>query len=66
MLAMKLLLRVLAGLAAVVLATQPLAAQAFLNKPLPKAELESVYQTNATSLEDYAGRALLLEFFAHW
>lgn len=66
MLAMKILLRVLAGLAAVVLATQSLAAQGFLNKPLPKAELDGVYQTNATSLDDYAGRALLLEFFAHW
>lgn len=34
--------------------------------PLPEASLEGFSQTRATSLEDYSGRALLIEFFAYW
>jgi hypothetical protein len=44
----------------------PALAQSFLNKPLPKVQNESMHQTNATSLDDFSGRALLIEFFAHW
>jgi len=41
-------------------------AQSFIGKPLPKVELESLHQSNASSLEDFSGRALLIEFFAEW
>jgi len=34
--------------------------------PLPEAELEGFTQTGATTLSDYAGRAILIEFFAFW
>ncbi len=34
--------------------------------PLPQVELEGFSQTPATSLDDYRGRLLLLEYFAYW
>lgn len=33
---------------------------------LPELELTDLSQSKAASMEDFAGRALLLEFFAHW
>ncbi len=33
---------------------------------LPKPALETFRQTEATTFEDYAGRAVLIEFFEHW
>ena len=33
---------------------------------LPKPSLETFRQTEATTFEDYAGRAVLIEFFEHW
>jgi hypothetical protein len=35
-------------------------------KPLPEVELEGFTQTEASSLDDYFGRAVLIEFFAYW
>lgn len=32
----------------------------------PNAELEGFAQTKAKSFDDYAGRAILIEFFAYW
>ena len=34
--------------------------------PLPPANLVDFAQSNAASLEDYFGQAVLLEFFAYW
>jgi hypothetical protein len=42
-----------------------LAAQGVGTK-LPPLELEDFTQTAAKSFEDYFGRAVLIEFFAHW
>ena len=33
---------------------------------LPKSSLRDFGLTEATSLDDFYGRAVLLEFFAHW
>jgi len=33
---------------------------------LPTIELEGFAQTKAKSFDDYAGRAVLIEFFAYW
>ena len=33
---------------------------------LPTVELEGFAQTKAKSFDDYAGRAVLIEFFAYW
>ncbi len=33
---------------------------------LPELALEGLSQSEATSVEDFTGRALLIEFFAHW
>jgi hypothetical protein len=33
---------------------------------LPELELTDLSQSKASSMEDFTGRALLLEFFAHW
>ena len=33
---------------------------------LPKSSLRDFGLTDATSLDDFYGRAVLLEFFAHW
>jgi hypothetical protein len=66
---MKTLTRCLAGLVLGVLAAllgSSASAQSFIGKPLPKVELESLHQSNASSLEDFTGRALLIEFFAEW
>lgn len=37
-----------------------------VGKPLPKAKLVDFAQTRATSLQDFKGRLLLVEFFAYW
>lgn len=38
-----------------------------VGSPLPeKIELEDFSQTKATSLDDFRGRALMIEFFAYW
>ena len=41
-------------------------AHAQVGSSLPKVELEGFTQTGAESWEDYAGRAVLIEFFAYW
>lgn len=33
---------------------------------MPKVKLENLAQTAAKSYDDYAGRAVLIEFFAYW
>jgi hypothetical protein len=33
---------------------------------LPSIDLKDYTQTQATSFEDFAGRAVLIEFFAYW
>lgn len=33
---------------------------------LPPVEVEGFAQTKAKSFEDFAGRAVLIEFFAYW
>ena len=66
---MKALQRFVSGLAlvvAAVLAAPALSAQAFLNAPMPKVELEGYAQTKAAKFEDFSGRAVLIEFFAYW
>ena len=35
-------------------------------KPLPASELVDFSQTAAKSFDDYAGRLVLIEFFAYW
>lgn len=37
-----------------------------IGKQLPTAPVEDLGQTKAKSLDDYIGRALLVEFFAYW
>lgn len=55
-----------------VLATLAFAALALLapssqaGGQLPPVELEGFAQTKAQSFDDYAGRAVLIEFFAYW
>ncbi len=55
-----------------VLATLAFAALAFFapashaGGQLPAVELEGFAQTKAKSFDDYAGRAVLIEFFAYW
>jgi hypothetical protein len=61
----KLTASLLLGLCAL-LCAPALSAQAFLNAPLPKVELDGYAQTKAAKFEDYQGRAVLIEFFAHW
>jgi hypothetical protein len=34
--------------------------------PLPAATLEDFTQSGASSLDDFVGRALFIEFFAYW
>lgn len=41
-------------------------AQSSAPMPLPSVPLEGFSQTPAKSLEDFTGRALLIEFFAYW
>lgn len=58
----------MAGLAlGTVAATAPLQSSTTRSADrLPTPELESFRQTEATSFEDYAGRAVLIEFFEYW
>lgn len=37
-----------------------------VGEPLPPATLEGFTQTGATSIDDFVGRALFIEFFAYW
>ena len=37
-----------------------------VGKPLPAVELEGLTQSPASSFDELAGRALLIEFFAYW
>ena len=37
-----------------------------VGKPLPAGSVVELAQTKAKSIDDYAGRALLVEFFAFW
>jgi hypothetical protein len=37
-----------------------------VGKALPAIELEGYAQTKARSLDDFVGRAVLVEFFAYW
>ncbi len=37
-----------------------------IGSKLPEVELEDFSQTKAKSLEDFTGRAVLIEFFAYW
>ena len=55
---------VLATLAFAALALFAPASQA--GGQLPAMELEGFAQTKAKSFDDYAGRAVLIEFFAFW
>ena len=41
-------------------------AQKGVGAPLPASQLEGFSQTKAKSLDDFAGRALLIEIFAYW
>jgi hypothetical protein len=50
------------ALAALVLPSTPARA----GGTLPPANLEDFGQTKAKSLDDFAGRAVLMEFFAYW
>lgn len=54
-----------AALAVLVLAATSIA-QRGVGAPLPELELEGFSQTKAKTLEDYSGRALLIELFAYW
>ena len=59
-----LLLPALLGLVAL---TPPAPApSAGVGSPLPEVELEGFTLTEASSIDDFAGRAILIEFFAHW
>jgi hypothetical protein len=51
------------GLAAAVPTAPPAGS---VGKPLPVVELEGFSKTEAESLDDYFGRAILFEFFAYW
>ncbi len=37
-----------------------------VGKSMPALPLEGLAQTKAKSLDDYIGRAVLVEFFAYW
>ena len=37
-----------------------------IGKPLPAVELEGLSQCEASTFEELAGQAVLLEFFAYW
>jgi hypothetical protein len=41
-------------------------AQSSAPMPMPSVAMEGFSQTPAKSLEDFTGRALLIEFFAYW
>ena len=59
------LLRRIAGCAALVLFAAA-SADAQVGRPLPPAAIEGFSQTQARSLDDLVGRAVLIEFFAYW
>lgn len=46
------------------LLTAPLMAQ--VGDPMPKAKFEAFGNSEATTIDDYQGRLLLLEVFAYW
>lgn len=48
------------------LATTAAAAPQGIGSKLPPVELEGFTQTEAKNFEDYAGRAIMFEFFAYW
>lgn len=58
-----LLLTALLGLAAF---TPPVPVEAGVGSPLPEVKLEGFTQTKAETFDDFFGRAVLIEFFAHW
>jgi len=37
-----------------------------VGKPLPAFDLEGLSQSEASSFDELAGRAVLIEFFAYW
>ncbi|HUR28643.1 MAG TPA: hypothetical protein VM509_10685 [Planctomycetota bacterium] len=37
-----------------------------IGKPMPASPIEGLALTKAKSMEDFAGRAVLVEFFAFW
>jgi hypothetical protein len=37
-----------------------------VGQPLPAVELTSFTGTEATAIDDFKGRLILIEFFAHW
>ena len=41
-------------------------AEGVVGKSMPAIPIEGLAQTKAKSLDDYIGRALLVEFFAYW
>ncbi len=51
---------------AAVLAMLALAAPVPAGGQLPPVEAEGFAQTKAKSFDDFAGRAVLIEFFAYW
>ena len=62
-----LLLTALAATALLASSRTPFAPRvAEVGGPLPENELEGFAQTQAESLDDYYGRAILIEFFAYW
>lgn len=52
--------------APLLLAAFAVAAPAQIGELLPEIELEDFGNTEAEELADYRGRAILIEFFAHW
>lgn len=52
--------------AAVVLGLPSNATPSMVGDKLPEVVLEGLSQTEATSYEEFTGRLVLLEFFAHW
>lgn len=60
------LLPLLAPALAVAAAVAPAPLSSGVGDPLPAVKLEGFTQTRATSLDDFVGRALLIEFFAYW
>lgn len=54
-----------AALAVLLLAATSFA-QRGVGAPMPELEFEGFSQTKAKSLDDLAGRAILIEIFAYW
>lgn len=55
----------LGALLGILLLASPLAAQV-AGMPMPRPKLEGLSQSKAENIGELEGRALLLEFFAHW